>query len=72
MFSDSVIDRSTIRAYRETDYRVHGDVPRTLKVGVASPALAALYKTERTTTSAFITACNPGSRVIDEAANAGR
>ena len=72
MFSSSVIDPSTIQAFLGTDYRVHGDTPMTLNVGVASPTLADLHKASRVTTSAFITACNPFSQALDEAANIQR
>ncbi len=70
--SISVIDPRTIQAYLETDYRVYGDAPMTLNVGVASPALADLHKACRVTTSAFVTACNPFSQAFDEAANIQR
>jgi hypothetical protein len=72
LFSTSVIDPETIQAYLETGYHVHGDAPTTLKVGIASPALANLYTASRVSTSAFITACNPFSQSFDEAANIQR
>lgn len=72
MFSDSAIDRNTIQAYLETDYRVHGDVSSTLRVGVVCPELAALHQGHQADCSAFITACNPFSQAFDEAANAER
>ena len=72
MFSDSVIDPVTIQAFLETEYRVHGDAPLTLKVGVASPGLAALHKAHRVANSAYVTACNPFSQLIDESANVDR
>ena len=72
MFSGSKIDRDTIRAYRETDYRVHGDSPAILKVGEACPKLASLHEAHRVDCSAFITACNPFSQAPDDAANAER
>ena len=72
MFSSSVIDPNTIQAYLETEYHVQGDVSMTLKVGVASPALADLHKASRVTTSAFVTACNPFSQAFDEVANIQR
>ncbi len=72
MLSSSVIDPNTIQAYLETDYCVHGDAPMTLKVSVASPALADLHKASRVTTSAFITACNPLSQALAEATNIQR
>lgn len=72
MFSDSAIDRSTIQAYLETDYRILGNNPSTLRIGVACPELAALHKTHQADSSVFITACNPFSQTFDEAANAVR
>ena len=72
MFSDSVIDRDTVQAYLETDYRVLGDPVFTLNVGHESPALAALHKAHRVESSAFITACNPFSQSLDVPANEGR
>lgn len=72
MFPSSVIDPSTIQAYLETDYHVHGDAPMALKVGIANPALADLYKASSASTGAFITACNPFSQASDEATNLQR
>jgi len=70
--SISVIDPCTIQAYLETDYCVHGDAPMTLKVSIASPALADLHKTSRATASTFITAANPFSQAFDPATNIQR
>ena len=72
MFSDSVIDPATIRAFRETEYRVDGDAPLALKVGTVSSALAEMHKAHRVTCSAYITACNPYSKTFEEKANADR
>jgi hypothetical protein len=73
MFSSaSVIDPVMLQAYLETEYRVHGDLPLTLEIGVASKALSALYKTSRVTSCAFITACNPFSQAFDDDANRAR
>ena len=72
MFPDSVIDRDTVQAYLETDYRVLGDHALTLKVGVNSPALVALHKAHHVESSAFVTACNPFSQPLDAAANTDR
>jgi len=43
-----------------------------LNVGIASPALAALHKASRVTTSAYITACNPRSQPLALAINIER
>lgn len=72
MFSDSTIDPGTIRAYLETEYRVHGDPSATLRVGVVCPELTVLHRAHQADCSAFITACNPFSQAFDEAANAER
>lgn len=71
MFETS-IDASTVQAYLETEYRVHDDEPFTLKVGQVCPALAALHKRHRLDCSAYITACNPFSQILDDEANAER
>ena len=72
MFLDSVIDRDTIQAFLETDYRVHSNAPLTLNIGVANSTLATLHKSHRVESSAFVTACNPFSQAFDESANADR
>ena len=69
---DSTIDAATIQAYRETEYRVHGDEPFTLRIGEASPVLAAVHKRHRVVSSAYVTAYNPYSQALDDAANAQR
>ena len=72
VFSESQIDRSTIQAFLETEYHVFGDSPFTLKIGEPSSALAAACKRNRAESSAYITACNPGSKPLDDSANAER
>ncbi len=72
LLSESIIDAATVQAYRETDYRVHGDRPFTLRIGEASEALAAAHKLNRAACSAYITAFNPFSQPLDDDANAGR
>ncbi|NBQ67608.1 MAG: DUF3293 domain-containing protein [Nitrosomonadaceae bacterium] len=59
----------TIRAYRETEYRVHGKTPACLKVGSQCPELAAIHQAHRTDCSLFITAYNPFGKCLDEATN---
>ncbi|WP_310387910.1 DUF3293 domain-containing protein [Roseateles sp.] len=56
---ESIIGSGLVQAYRETEYRVHGDEAFTLKVGQASPALAAAHKRYGVDCSAYITAWNP-------------
>ena len=70
--SDSQIDPSTIQAYLETEYCVHGDATAILQIGVACAELADLHQAHAVDCSAFITACNPFSKVLDDAANAER
>ncbi|HCI12479.1 MAG: hypothetical protein A2063_07170 [Gallionellales bacterium GWA2_60_142] len=66
------INPSTVRAYRETDYCVDAPEPFVLRVGVASASLAQLYRRHDMNCCAFITACNPYSRIIGDDANAAR
>lgn len=68
----SNIDAGTVQAFRETEYWVHGDEPFALRVGEASPALAAEHKGYRVDCSAYITACNPFSQILKDEANAER
>ncbi|SEJ82738.1 DUF3293 domain-containing protein [Paraburkholderia diazotrophica] len=69
MISDSQIPRATIQAYLETHYCVHGSMPTTLKIGEFNASLAAIHDAHAVRNSAFITACNPFSRMLDDAAN---
>ena len=66
------IDACLMKAYRETNYRVHGAEPFTLRVDEPSSALAAAHERMRTDCSAFITACNPFSEDAGAASNAQR
>lgn len=68
----TAIAPSTVQAYLETDYRVAAAAPFVLKAGVASAPLASLYRAHRTDCCAFITACNPYSRIVGEQENAER
>jgi hypothetical protein len=68
----TVIDPATLEAYRETEYRVLADEPVTLRVAVASAALALLHARYRTDCSAFLTACNPRGEMVAAAENAQR
>jgi len=72
VFSESSIDPDTIQAYRETEYHVFGDYPFTIRIGVPNSALAAGCKRNCAESSAYITACNPNSQTLDDAANAER
>jgi len=68
----STLHAELIRAYLETEYRVHGTPGFVLRIGVASPELRALTAQHGVTTSAFLTAWNPQSRALDPKANAAR
>jgi len=72
VFSESLIDRDKIQAFLETEYHVFGDFPFTLRIGESNSALAAACKQSGAVSSAFITACNPNSKLLDESANAER
>lgn len=68
----SRVDADTLKAYRETLYRVHGQFGFTLRIGQPSPALLSVHQRHKVDCSAFLTACNPFSRSLDVAANAVR
>ena len=65
-------DSSLIKAYEETEYRVTQGHPLVLRVNVPSPELASLYKAKGASCAAFITACNPFSRMLSNEDNAKR
>lgn len=70
--ADSLVDPDTLRAYRETEYRVFADGAFVLRIGEYSAALAALHARRRVRCSGFVTASNPQSRPSSEADNARR
>ena len=70
MTTISTIDASIAQAYLETDYNVHGEMPMKLKVGDFNQTLLSLHEQHKVRSSAFITACNPFSREVDNATNA--
>ncbi len=67
-----MIDPATVLAYQQTEYRVAGDVPAVLRVGVHCRELAILQQLHQTHCSAFVTACNPRGELAEEALNAQR
>jgi len=69
LYLNTVIDPTTIQPYLETDYRVYSDLPFTLLIGQANTDLLAAHMRNWVDCSAFLTACNPFSRAIDEDAN---
>jgi hypothetical protein len=72
VFSESLIDRDTILAFRETEYHVFADSPFTLRIGEPNSALAAACKRSCAESGADITACNPNSKPLDGTTNAER
>ena len=72
LLKDSVIAKSSIQAYLDTNYHVHGATPLTLNIGVANAGLADLHKTHSVESSAYVTACNPFSQALDNSANGAR
>ena len=66
------ISRQTLAAYLETDYCVFGETPFELHIGVASEPLLELFRQHGTNCAAFITSCNPRSRIVGDAVNASR
>ena len=72
LFVHSKLDASLINAYSETEYRVTQDFSFVLKVDVRSTELTTLYKANNVSCAAFITACNPFSREMNDTDNAKR
>jgi Protein of unknown function (DUF3293) len=72
MQSTSLIGPTTLQAYRETEYRVHNGPGFVLRVGEFSEVLMTEHKRHKVDCSAFITAGNPFSAVLDDAANQDR
>ena len=68
----TTLDAALIEAYRETEYRVASDQPFTLRIGEVSAELQALQSRRRAEPCAYITACNPFSRVVSPSENAER
>ncbi|MFP3589312.1 DUF3293 domain-containing protein, partial [Paraburkholderia sp. SIMBA_055] len=53
-------------------YQVHGSTPALLKIGEGNATLAEIHRLNGVESSAFVTACNPFSEPLDDAANAER
>jgi hypothetical protein len=67
---ESRLPRLLLAAYRATRYEVNGAKPPfVLCIDEPSAALAACHLAHRVRCSAFVTACNPGSRPASAAAN---
>lgn len=61
-----------LRIYRQTEYRfagLDGQGPVGLYVDQAQPALQTVYDVFKVQCAAYITACNPLSRALDDAEN---
>ena len=54
------------------EYRVHDDPPFTLRIDTPHAALAAAHAGHGVDCSAYVTACNPYGREVDETDNARR
>lgn len=63
---------ATLRAYRETEYRVLGSEGFVLRIGQPSAELLAAHRRHQVACSAFLTACNPFSQPTDAAINSAR
>ena len=72
MNETTAIDAGTLRAYRETHYRVHGESGTILRIDVPCPALGLLHDRHGVDASAFVTAWNPRGERLSAAANACR
>jgi hypothetical protein len=69
LFTDSAISQDLIKAYLETEYRVLGELPFIIRVGLESSELLEAHKQHQVTCSAFVTAWNPYSQQVDDAKN---
>ncbi|MDC8787109.1 DUF3293 domain-containing protein [Roseateles koreensis] len=69
---ESIIEPETRRAYEETEYRVIGESPFVLRIGVASQELATVQVATGVLSSAFVTACNPFGAVLTDEENSRR
>jgi hypothetical protein len=70
--SDTAIDRDTVQAYQETEYRVSAPMDITLRIGEATASLAELHRRHGVQASAFITAWNPFGRTTSDERNVER
>jgi hypothetical protein len=68
----SLIDAQTLRAYRETDYHVDAGPAFVLRIDAESADLSALHQRHLVRCSAFLSAYNPHSRLLDAVENTRR
>ncbi len=69
MNSKTLISPLTIQAYRETEFRVFAENSLILKISEKCEDLLGFYKTHRSETCAFITACNPLGELLSAEQN---
>jgi hypothetical protein len=69
---ESAISAGTIQAYCETEYHVHGKALFVLRIDIPCSELALAHQHHQVECSAYLTACNPFSQVLDGVANAAR
>lgn len=67
--SKSIVERETVQAYLETEYRVAWDPFLILKVGQRNPDLLAAHRHHGVDCSTFVTACNPLGDSLSEPDN---
>lgn len=72
MTGSSLIPADTLAAYRQTHYHVCAAAPFVLRIGQRCAALRAAHARRAVKSSAFVSACNPGSDRLDETSNAAR
>jgi len=65
----TVIKPDIVQAYLETEYIVYASDPFTLQIGKKSVTLIHLHNAYSISSSAFMTACNPYSRMVDDETN---
>jgi hypothetical protein len=68
----SNIDAATVAAYHRALYQVRGPAAFTLRIDQSSPELLAAHQQSGVGCSAFLTACNPYSRLLPDAENDAR
>lgn len=66
------IDAGTVQAYLGTEYRVLGNEPFTIHIDRPCQALKELQQRSHVHCSAYVSACNPFSQLVDEKVNAER
>ena len=72
LLAESMIDANSVHAYRETEYRVYGEQPFTMKVDDLCPELEVAHRRHGVNCSAYLTACNPYSQLLTDKSNAER